>query len=165
MFCHEQTLPTGPEVQGPHLQPTPSQLCSEASIGTGAGFARVQPSGAKSCALVIPSEGCFRRGVRLGREGGILWSQEKCGRTGPRGYLSRLLPPSSAPSRRLALFLPEAGATMDCTGSKHFLEASSGISTKQGHHPCKTTLSNSLASFYQLLVMNGFVCKATYFDF
>lgn len=54
VFCHEQTLPTGPEVQGPHFQPTPSQLCSEASIGTGAEFTRVQPSGAKSCALVTP---------------------------------------------------------------------------------------------------------------
>lgn len=64
------------------------------------------------------------------------------------------------PSRRLALFLPEAGATMDCTGSQHFLEA--GISTKQGCPSCETNLSNSLA--LSLSSDCGFGYKATYFD-
>lgn len=77
------------------------------------------------------------------REGDILWSQEKCGRT--EGLPLKTNASGPTPSRRLAPFLPEAGATMDCTGSQHFLEASAGVSTKQGRRPCETNLSNSLA--------------------
>lgn len=73
------------------------------------------------------------------REGDILWSQEKCGRTEGLPFKTNASLPRPAPSRRLALFLPEAGAMMDCTGSQHFLEASSGISTKQGHRPVRLT--------------------------
>lgn len=82
-----------------------SQLCSEASIGTGAGFTRVQPPGAKTCTLVT----LMKNGLDDGkREGDILWSQEKCGRT--EGYLSRLLPPGLT-VQEAGPFLPEAGAT------------------------------------------------------
>ena len=95
------------------------------------------------------------------RGGDILWTQEKCGRTERLHFkTNECLGPT--PSRRLALFLPEAGATMDCTGSQHFLEASAGISTKQGCRPCETNLSNSLAS--SLSSDCGFGYKATYFD-
>lgn len=48
----------------PHLQATPSQSFSEASIGAGARFTRVQPPGAKSCTLATP----VRDGLDVGMD-------------------------------------------------------------------------------------------------
>lgn len=49
------------------LQPTPSQPCSEASMGqVHAGFTRVQPPGTKSCTLETP----VRDGLDVGMDKG-----------------------------------------------------------------------------------------------
>lgn len=54
-------------MQGPQFQLTPSQLCSEASAGTGAGFTRVQLPGAKSCILVTPVKDDLDVGMDRGK--------------------------------------------------------------------------------------------------
>lgn len=67
-----------------------------------------------------------------------------------KGYLSRLLPPGLT-VQEAGHFLPEAGATYNVYRVTAFPRGFSGLSTKQGHHPCKTSLSTSLAA--QLLVV------------
>lgn len=94
------------------------------------------------CENMHPGEGCSDVGKR---EDDILWLQEKCGRT--EGSPFKTSCPGGWP------LSSQKQVLLTCTRSQHFLEASSGVSTKQGHLPCKTHLSNSLASVFSLLVV------------